>query len=62
LDEVRDRDILDIDGNGRVETNDGILFLRYAFGFSGDALIEDAISPNATRTTEPAILEHLQSF
>jgi len=62
LDEVRDRDILDIDGNGRVETNDGILFLRYAFGFGGDALIEDAISPNATRTIEPAILEHLQSF
>ncbi|MBO1350742.1 MAG: hypothetical protein EBE86_026715 [Hormoscilla sp. GUM202] len=62
LDEVRDI-MLDVDGNGTAGAlTDGILFLRYALGFREQALIEGAISPGATRTTEPAILEHLQSF
>ncbi|MBC6481128.1 MAG: hypothetical protein GDA56_28545 [Hormoscilla sp. GM7CHS1pb] len=36
--------------------------LRYALGFKDQALIEGAVSEDATRTTAPAILEHMQSF
>ncbi|MBO1346178.1 MAG: hypothetical protein EBE86_001675 [Hormoscilla sp. GUM202] len=62
LDEVGDT-MLDVDGNGTAGgLTDGILFLRYALGFKDRALIEGAVSEDATRTTEPAILEHMQSF
>ncbi|MGK7903847.1 MAG: Ig-like domain-containing protein [Hormoscilla sp.] len=62
LDEARDI-MLDVDGNGTAGgLSDGILFLRYALGLTGDALISRAIEEGATRTTETAILDHLQSF
>ncbi|KRH95979.1 bluetail domain-containing putative surface protein [Cylindrospermopsis sp. CR12] len=43
--------ILDIDGDGAVRPlSDGIMAVRYLFGnFPGNALINGAISPNATR-------------
>ncbi|MBA4448627.1 hypothetical protein FHK94_01425, partial [Cylindrospermopsis raciborskii CS-506_D] len=44
--------ILDIDGDGKVTPlSDGIMAVRYLFGgtFTGNALINGAISPNATR-------------
>ena len=62
LDEVGDM-MLDVDGNGTAGgLTDGILFLRYALGFKDQALIEGAVSEDATRTTAEAILEHMQSF
>ena len=62
LDEARDI-MLDVDGNGTAGgLSDGILFLRYALGLTGDALISRAIEEGATRTTETAIIDHLQSF
>jgi len=62
LDEARDI-MLDVDGNGTAGgLSDGILFRRYAIGLRGDALISRAIEEGATRTTETAILDHLQSF
>ncbi|MDJ0531928.1 MAG: S8 family serine peptidase [Xenococcaceae cyanobacterium MO_207.B15] len=53
---------LDIDGDGQIGAlSDGIMVVRYMFGdaFSGDALTEGAISPNATRTTDE-IRDYLQ--
>lgn len=47
---------LDIDGNGSLEAlTDGLLFLRFAFGFNGDALVANAIGNGATRTSASAI-------
>jgi len=44
--------ILDVDGNGAVDAlTDGILTLRYLFGFTGNALINGAVGAGATRTT-----------
>ncbi len=55
--------LLDIDGNGSADAlTDGLLFIRWAFGFSGDALIADAIGSNATRTTAKQILDYLNSL
>ncbi len=41
---------LDIDGDGRQDAlTDGILLIRYLFGFRGDALAAGAVSPGASR-------------
>ena len=43
---------LDIDGDGSTEAlTDGLLLLRYLFGFDGATLIEGAVGTNAARTT-----------
>jgi len=42
--------IFDIDADGIVSPfTDGILLMRWLFGFSGDALIEGVVSPSANR-------------
>lgn len=52
----------DIDGNGEtIPLTDGLLFLRYLFGFRGDALINQAIGPNASRTTALDIESYIQN-
>ena len=52
LQAARDNLDLDIDGNGAVTAlTDGLLLLRYQFGFRGNSLIQGAIGDNATRTT-----------
>lgn len=44
------RALLDIDGDGEaLALTDGLLVIRYLFGFSGDALIQGAIGPQASR-------------
>ena len=58
-----DNSFLDVDGNGEVEAfNDGLLFVRYLFGLTGDALIQEAIAPNATRITGTDIITFLQQY
>ncbi len=43
---------LDVDGNGSFGAlSDGIIIMRYLFGFAGDTLTKDAIGPGATRST-----------
>jgi hypothetical protein len=45
---------LDVDGNCQADAlTDGLLILRYLFGFRGTALVEDALAADATRT-DPA--------
>lgn len=52
---------LDIDGNDEVKPlTDGLLVLRYQFGFRGDSLIQNAIGHNATRNTAMEIESFLE--
>ncbi|MCZ2135483.1 MAG: hypothetical protein LC098_08660 [Burkholderiales bacterium] len=51
---------LDLDGDSSVDaTTDGLMLLRALLGFSGNAVVADAISPCATRTTWSAIRTRL---
>jgi hypothetical protein len=54
--------MLDVDGNGQADAlSDGIVIVRYLFGFTGDNLINGAVDPAGTRNTAPAIEALLQS-
>ena len=54
---------LDIDGNGSTDAlTDGLLVLRYLFGFRGDTLINGAVAANATRATANSIETYLGSI
>jgi len=54
---------LDIDGNGQVDAlTDGLVILRYMFGFNGDDLINGAVGEGATRTTSAEIEAYLESL
>jgi len=47
--------MLDVDGNGMADAlTDGIMMMRYLFGFRGNAVIDEALGPDATRTTAAA--------
>ena len=51
---------LDIDGNGRYDAlTDGILLLRYMFGFFGDTLTNGVIGANPMRHSSQEILTHI---
>ncbi|MDC0237240.1 cadherin repeat domain-containing protein, partial [Gammaproteobacteria bacterium] len=53
---------LDIDGDGNVQAlTDGLLLLRYLFGFEGDTLIGGAVSGSATRTTADEVKSYIES-
>ena len=52
---------LDIDGNGESKAlSDGLLLIRYLFGFTGDALTVGAIGEGATRDTSEAIEAYIR--
>jgi hypothetical protein len=54
-----DRVLLDIDGNGIADPlTDGVLILRFLFGFTGTTLVQGALGNGATRTG-PQIEEYL---
>ena len=53
---------LDIDGDGRTDAlTDGLLLLRYLFGFQGYSLIEDARGSDAARATSTEITAYIRS-
>jgi len=53
--------VLDIDGNGKTEAlSDGLLFLRYLYGFDGNTLIDQAIGNGAKRLTADKIKAYIQ--
>jgi hypothetical protein len=55
--------MLDADGNGKVTgLTDGLLILRYLFGFTGDQLAQGALAGNATRTDPAEIKTFLDGF
>lgn len=52
--------VLDIDGDRKTEAlTDGLLLLRYMFGFRGNSLISNAIGDNATRKTATDIVAYI---
>ncbi|MBI9074332.1 MAG: hypothetical protein JEZ02_02890 [Desulfatibacillum sp.] len=54
---------LDVDGNGVVDGGtDGIVLIRHAFGFSGDALINSAVAGDCTRCTATEIENFLNDL
>ena len=54
---------LDVDGNGvKDPLTDGLLTLRYLFGFRGATLITGAVAGNCTRCTAVAIEAYLASL
>ena len=57
---ISDDFTLDVDGNGKTEPlTDGLLIIRYLFGFTGEALTSGAISSNAVRSSPEEIEAHL---
>ena len=57
-----DQGYLDVDGDSAHDAmTDGVLVCRYMRGISGQALIESAIAPNATRTSAWEITLFLES-
>jgi hypothetical protein len=55
--------MLDVDGNGLADAlSDGIIVIRYLFGFTGDALITGVVDPSGTRNTAAAVETFLQDF
>ena len=54
------RPILDVDGNGTYDAlTDGLLIIRYAFGFRGSVLISNAVSNGSTRNSAAQIEAYL---
>jgi len=52
---------LDVDGDGESKPlTDGLLLIRYLFGFSGDSLVSGAIGTDATRNTADAVEAYIQ--
>ena len=53
---------LDVDGDGQIlPLTDGLLTLRYEFGFRGATLITAAVGPQCTRCDAPSIVAYLDS-
>ena len=52
---------LDVDANNLFEGEfDGVLVIRYLFGFRGDVLVEDAVAGDCNRCEAPDIEEYLE--
>ncbi len=63
LQDANDNNLLDIDGNGEADAlSDGLLIVRFLFGFTGDSLINGAIAENAQRNTASEIEAFLESL
>jgi hypothetical protein len=55
--------MLDVDGNGFADAlSDGIVIIRYLFGFTGDALTNGVVDPAGTRNTAAAVEAFLSGF
>ena len=52
---------LDVDDDGKTEAlTDGLLVIRYLFGFSGDSLISGAIGSSATHNIAEAVEAYIK--
>ena len=53
----------DIDGDGKeTALTDGLLVIRYLFGFTDQALVQDAVDASATRSTPEDIKAYLDAY
>jgi hypothetical protein len=63
LDQLRSASALDVDGNGVKDAlTDGLLIMRYMFGFTNGPLIANAIGAGATRTTADQVIAYMQQY
>lgn len=54
---------IDIDGNGQFDAlTDGLLIMRYLFGFRDSSLVEGAIGPNSGRDSAADIQDYLSTL
>jgi hypothetical protein len=54
---------MDVDGDGTTQPlTDGLLELRWLFGFSGNVLVNDAVGMGCTRCTAAEIEAFLQAL
>ncbi len=54
--------VFDIDGNGQSEAlSDGLLLLRYLFGFNGTSLTNGAVGTNASRSSATQIIDYIEN-
>lgn len=54
---------LDIDGSDQTDAlTDGLLILRYLFGFQADSLVQGALTPGCSRSNPYDVLAYLQSL
>ena len=52
----------DVDGNGKAEPlTDGLIVLRYLFGFTDQALVNGALASNATRGSSEAVTDFIKA-
>ena len=52
---------LDVDKDGETKAlTDGLLVLRYLFGFQGESLTQNALGEGAARTQSSEIIEYLR--
>jgi len=52
--------VLDVDDNGVAEGDtDGVLLVRYLYGFRGQALIDGALGPDSERSEPEEIADYL---
>ena len=55
--------IADIDANGAVDAlTDALMLLRYLFDLTGEALIKDAVSTDASRTSHSDIQQYIEAY
>jgi hypothetical protein len=55
--------VLDVDGDGSIAAlSDGLLVVRFMFGFTGPTLVSGAVGAGCTRCTAPAIESYLGSL
>ena len=56
-------DYLDVDGDSQAEPlTDGLLLIRQLFGFTGDALIAEAVSEDAERSSADVIISYVEAL
>jgi len=55
--------VMDIDDDGTTQAlTDGLLLIRYLFGFTGDSLVEGATNQGANRTSAADVQSYLDQF
>jgi hypothetical protein len=55
--------LVDVDGDGAfLPLTDGLLLVRFAFGFTGNTLITGAVGAGCTRCDAPSITAYLQTL
>ena len=53
----------DLDGNGTLDPlTDGLLLIRYLFGFAGEQMTYNAVDSTAARSTYAEIVDHIASY